>query len=225
MPLNADKTEFMSFNQAQETVLKSANNENIKKVDNFIYLGASIDNKVNDVKVKKALAWKSCNKLNKNWQSSLSKPLKLHTFLALIEFDVFLYGSETWTLTKSLEKSIDGTYTMLLRMAYDVSWSEHLTNSELYGNLLKISEKIRPRRPKLSGHCVRHPEEIASALILWQPSQGRPNRRRKRTTYVDNIMKDTNMERVEELRSYMLDRDTWREVLKNYCGGLGWNPT
>ena len=59
MPLNADKTEFMSFNQEQETILKSANNENIKKVDNFIYLGASIDNKENDVKVKKALAWKS----------------------------------------------------------------------------------------------------------------------------------------------------------------------
>ena len=33
--LNASKTEFMSFNQEQETVLKSINKENIKKVDNF----------------------------------------------------------------------------------------------------------------------------------------------------------------------------------------------
>ena len=44
---------------------------------------------------------------------------------------VFLYGTETWTLTKSLEKSIDRTYTRLLRMAFIVSWSEHGTNSGL----------------------------------------------------------------------------------------------
>ena len=57
--IHADKIELMSFNQKQETVLKSVNNENIKKVDNF-------------VKVRKALAWKSCNNINKIWQSPLS---------------------------------------------------------------------------------------------------------------------------------------------------------
>ena len=30
----------MSFNQTQDSVLKTVNNENIKKVDNFKYLGA-----------------------------------------------------------------------------------------------------------------------------------------------------------------------------------------
>ena len=159
------------------------------------------------LKVKKALAWKSCNKLNKVWQSSLSKYLKLRTFLALVE-PFFLYGSETWTLTKSLQKSIDGIYTRLLRIILNVSQSEHLTNSKLYRNLPKISEKIRLRKLKFSGHCVRHPKEIASTLILWQPSQGRLNRGKKRMTYVDNPMKETNMERVEELRPLMLDRDT-----------------
>ena len=54
--LNSDKTEFMSFNQAQDSVLKTVNNENNKKVDNFKYLGAWIDDTANDVKVRKALA-------------------------------------------------------------------------------------------------------------------------------------------------------------------------
>ena len=35
--------------------------------------------------------------------------------------------------------------------------------------------------------------------------------------YVGNLMKDTYMESVEELRSLMLDRDTWREKVKNCC--------
>ena len=71
---------------------------------------------------------------------------------------------------------------------------------------------------------MRHPEEIASALILRQPSQGRRNRGKKRTPYVDNLIKDTNMERVEELRPPMLDRDTWIKVVKNRCGDSGWCP-
>ena len=96
---NSDKTEFMSFNQVQDTVLKTVNNENIKKVDNFKYLAAYIDDTANDVKIKKA--WKSCNKLNKICKSSPSISLKLRTFLTLAE-SVLLYGSKTWTLTKSL---------------------------------------------------------------------------------------------------------------------------
>ena len=77
LQLNSDKTEFMSFNQVQDTVLKTVNNDNIKKVDNFEYLGTWIDDTANDVKVRKTLAWNSCNKLNKIWKSSLCKPLKL----------------------------------------------------------------------------------------------------------------------------------------------------
>ena len=37
-------------------------------------------------------------------------------------------------------------------------------------------------------------------------------------------MKGANMERIEKLRSLMLDRDTWREVVKNRPGGSGWRP-
>ena len=77
LQLNSDKTEFMSFNQVQDTVLKTVNNDNIKKVDNFEYLGTWIDDTANDVKVRKTLAWNSCNKLNKIWKSSLCKSLKL----------------------------------------------------------------------------------------------------------------------------------------------------
>ena len=75
--LNSDKTEFMTFNEVQDTILKTVNNENIKKIDSFKYLGAWIDDTANDVKVRKALTWNSCNKLNEIWKSSLCKLIKL----------------------------------------------------------------------------------------------------------------------------------------------------
>ena len=55
---------------------------------------------------------------------------------------------------------------------------------------------------------MRHSEEVASNLVLWKPSHGRPNRGRKGKTYLDNLMNDTtNMERVDRLQSLMMDRD------------------
>ena len=52
--LHAGKRESLSFNHEQETVLKSVNKGNIKRVDNFKYLGAWIDNTENKIKGQKS---------------------------------------------------------------------------------------------------------------------------------------------------------------------------
>ena len=51
----------------------------------------------------------------------------------------------------------------MLRVALNVSWKQHMTNEELYGDLLKVTSKIAMHRLRLAGHCVRHHEEIASS--------------------------------------------------------------
>lgn len=87
--------------------------------------------------------------------------------LATVE-SVFLYGSETWTPTKSTEKQIDGTYTRMLRAALNVSWQDHITNEELYSHLPKLSRKIGERRMRIA-RFIRLKEEEVSKLVLWQP--------------------------------------------------------
>ena len=39
-----------------------------------------------------------------------------------------------------------------------------------------LSEKIRSRRLKLAGHCIRHPELLANDLVTWEVEarRGRP---------------------------------------------------
>ena len=39
-----------------------------------------------------------------------------------------LLAPETWSLNKSMDRSIDGAYTKLLRYALDVSWRDHAFN-------------------------------------------------------------------------------------------------
>ena len=141
------------------------------------------------------------------------RKLKTRLFVATVE-SVFLYGAETWTLTKAMKRSIDGCYTRMLRMALNISWKQKLTNTQLYQELPPVSQKIQARRMKLAGHCVRHPEEVASDLVLWEPTEGKTNRGRRTISYIDNLKEDTGVSTTAEIRTLMMDRDLWRERVK-----------
>ena len=51
-------------------------------------------------------------------------------------------------------------------MALNISWRNHISNKDLYSQLLKLSSTIRERRKRLAGHCVRHKEDDTSKLML-----------------------------------------------------------
>ena len=56
----------------------------------------------------------------------------------------FLYHrcTTTWTLTKRLEKKLDGNYTIMLRAILNRSWRQHPTKQHLYGHLPPPSRKL-----------------------------------------------------------------------------------
>ena len=62
------------------------------------------------VKIRKARDWRTCHQMRNIWNSKLSRKFKIRLMIATIE-SVLLYGCETWTLTNSLLKKLDGTYT------------------------------------------------------------------------------------------------------------------
>ena len=78
----------------------------------------------------------------------MSREIKIRLFLVSVK-SVLLYNSETWALTSALTKSLDGTYTRMLRMVLNISWKQHVTNEELYGDLPKLSCKIEEHRRDL----------------------------------------------------------------------------
>ena len=97
--VNAEKTEFMCFNQ--DGTIMAQDNSQIKKVDNFVYLGSNISSTEKDVQFRIAKAWQALNGLSIVWKSSLSDSLKRAFFRATVQ-SVLLYGSSTWTLTRHL---------------------------------------------------------------------------------------------------------------------------
>ena len=223
LQLNAKKTKVIALN-TEDSRVTTREGTVLDVVEDFKYLGAYIASTENDIKVRRALAWSALHDMKKVWKSNLPDDFKRRLFVATIE-SVLLYGAETWTLTVQQEKALDGVYTRLLRMALNVTWEDHIRNIDLYGNLQRVSAKLRSRRMGFAGHCVRHPEMAVQPLVLWEPTHGTSRRGRRRTTYVDTLKRDvwgTGAETsTRELRTLMEDRVEWRRASAVSRVGVG----
>ena len=152
------------------------------------------------------------------WKSNLNRDLKIQLFRATTE-SIFFYGCGTWSLTKQEEKSLDGTYTRMLRMVLNINWNEHITNNALYGKLDKVTNTIKNRRLQLAGHVFRDTTSPAHLTVTWNPPHGVTKRGRPVTTFVDTLLRDTGLENVKELENCMKDRNIWRRH-SSRCPGI-----
>ena len=207
--VNSSKTEHISFNQ--QGTIQTTSGETIKSVESFTYLGSEISSTQNDMKIRIAKAWAALNKMDIVWKSDLPDDLKRSFFRATVE-SVLMYGATAWTLTKTLESKLDGTYTRMLRAVLNISWIQHPTKSQLYGPIPAISKILRERRMRFAGHCWRAKQELASDLLLWTPRHGQTRVGRPAITYIDQLCRDTGY-LAEDLATLMQDRNGWRDRL------------
>ena len=96
----------------------------------------------------------------------LTDKMKRRFFQAAVT-SILLYGCTTWTLTKRLEKKLDGNYTRMLRAILNKSWRQHPTRHQLYGHLPPITKTIQVGRTRHAGHCWRSRDELIRDVLLW----------------------------------------------------------
>ena len=106
---------------------------------------------------------------------------------------ILLYGCTTWTLTKRLEKKLDGNYTRMLRAILNKFWRQHPTRHQLYGHQPPITKTIQVRRTRHAGHCWRSRDELIRDVLLWTPTHGRAKAGRPARTYIQRLYEDTDV--------------------------------
>ena len=129
----------------------------------------------------------------------------------------------TWTLTKRLEKKLDGNYTRMLRAILNKSWLQHSTKHHLYGHLPPITKIFQVRRTRHAGDCWRSRDELISDALLWPSTYGRAKAGRPARTYIQQLCEDTVCS-PEYLPEAMNDREKWRERVRDICpsGTIWW---
>ena len=174
--VNAHKTEFMCFNQKGD--ISTLGGTSLRLVVKFTYLGSSVSSTEKDIDIRLTKAWTAIDRLSIIWKSNLTDKMKRSFFQAAV-VSILLYGCTTWTLTKRLEKKLDGNYTRMLRAILNRSWQQHPARRQLYGHLPPITTTIQARRTRHAGHCWRSKDEIVSDVLLWTPAYGQSKAGRK----------------------------------------------
>ena len=213
--VNAHKTEFMCFNQKGD--ISTLDGTSLKLVDKFTYLGSSVSSTEKDIDTRQTKAWTAIDRLSIIWKSNLSDKMK-HSFFQAAVVSILLYGCTTWTLTKRLEKKVDGNYTRILRAILNMSWQQHPTKHQLYGHLPPITKTIQARRTRHAGHCWKSKDELVSDVLLWTPAYGQSKAERPARTYIQQLCDDTGCN-PEDLPEAMNDRETWRERVRDIRAG------
>ena len=215
MKLNAKKTKVMYVgkNPYKDIVIDGVV---LERVADFIYLGsskASDGSCSHDIKRRIAQAKTKMISLKNIWKDKdLSYQLKMKIMKVLI-WTTITYGAEGWSLKADDINKIKAAemwcYRRLLNITFkdrrtNVSVLEQLdTNRQLYGIVVK-------RKLNYFGHMSRSKSTITKDIIQGK-IEGRRNRGRPRSAYMDNIRQWTKMSTHEAFQATR-DRVAWREV-------------
>src|SRR6202142_3562357 len=136
LKLNMPKTKIMAvtrkFGPLPEAIV---GNNTIEVVDNFIYLGSQLckeGGSEGDVKRRLALAGATFHRL---WEKvfkrhEISLAIKLRLLNAAV-MPILLYGSETWSLTTTLENMVNACENRWLRRILRIKYTDRVSNMEV----------------------------------------------------------------------------------------------
>ena len=210
---------MVGYNQTGE--ISTQEGTSLKLVDKFTYQGSSASSTEKDIDTRLTKALTAINKLSIIWKSDLTDEMKCSFFQAAA-VSILLYGCTTCTLTKRLEKKLDGNYTRMLRAILNKSWRQRPARHQLYGQLPPITETNEARRTRHAGHCWRSRGELINDVLLWTPTYGRAKSGRPTQTYILQLCEDTGC-CPEDLPGAMNDREEWRERVRDIrASGTTW---
>lgn len=212
--------------------------DEIELVEEFCYLGSLIHGKGDlsgDVsqRCKKAAAafgtlWKCL------WSQPISDEMKIRVYLTAIR-PIFLYSSETWALTTTMENKLDALERRFLRRILGYFYPNQRHNYELYNDvdrivrrmsknkmhkLIRPSQEVAIRRLRWLGHVIRRPHDRLVHLSLrttappdWKRAPGR-----RRLTWSEAVKKSIDGAirlriKRDELQRQLWNSTEWVEVL------------
>ena len=213
--VNAHKTEYMCFNQTGD--ISTLDGSSLKLVDKFTYVGSSVSSSEKGIDTRLTKARTAIDGLSIICKSDLTDKLKRSFFQAAV-ISILLYGCTTWTLTKRLEKKLDGNYIRMFRAILNKSWRQHSKSHQLYSHLPPITKTIQARRTRYAGHCWRSKDELISDVLLRTPTYGRAKAGRPARAYIHQLCEDT-----ADLPEAMNDRKKWWERVRDIrSSGTTW---
>ena len=128
-------------------------------------------------------------------------------------WSTLLYGAETWTISKRMEKKINAFEMWVYRRMLRIQWTAHTTNNEVLEMIKpkrRLMTTIKQRKMAYFGHIIRR--NGVQKLILDGRHNGKRGRGRPRMQRSDNIEDWIEIGYVELVRKAQ-DRKEWKSMI------------
>ena len=220
--LNVPKTKYMHIkgvdSQADEHNIIKVKGTQLEKVEHFKYLGSiksSDGTCLQDIKTRIAMAKQKMLQLNNIWKDR-GIPIQLKmSLLKCLVWPVIMYGCEAWTLKKEEEDRLNAAEMWFYRRLLRIKWQDKRTNESILEELSTnrvLLQEINKRKLRYLGHAVRNPKTDLMSTNLQGRVEGKRNRGRPQTLYMDNVTAISGLT-LAGVMHRSRDREDWRTVV------------
>ena len=198
------------------------NNEPLKAVDNFGYLGSitSRDGTLNsEITSRIAKATTAFGRLTKRlWKN---RNVRLSTKIAVYKAAVIptlLYACEAWAPKKEHIRQLERFHQKSLRRITRIRWFHKITNvNVLYKcNITSIEAMLDKARLRWAGHLVRMDDSRIPKMLLYGKLRNGQSRKGNHLTYVNKLKGTMRACKIDTTSFEVLakNRSQWRAVCK-----------
>ncbi|KAK3543039.1 hypothetical protein QTP70_008749 [Hemibagrus guttatus] len=187
MKVSHSKIEYMCVNEREGSGTVMLQGEEVKKVQEFKYLGSTVQSNGECGKEVKKRVQAGWNGWRKVWgvlcDRKISARIKGKVYRTVVR-PAMMYGLETVSLRKRQESELEVAELKMLRFSLGVTRLDRIRNEYIRGtaHVGRLGDKVREDRLRWFGHVQRRESEYIGRRILdmelpGRRQRGRPKRR------------------------------------------------
>ncbi|KAK3569374.1 hypothetical protein QTP86_026885, partial [Hemibagrus guttatus] len=198
MKVSRSKTEYMCVNEREGSGTVRLQGEEVKKVQEFKYLGSTVQSNGEcgkEVKKRVQAGWNGWRKVSGVLcDRKISARIKGKVYRTVVRA-AMLYGLETVSLRKRQESELEVAELKMLRFSLGVTRLDRIRNEYIRGtaHVGRLGDKVREARLRWFGHVQRRESEYIGRRMLDMELPGRRQRGRPKRRYMDGINEDMKL--------------------------------
>ncbi|KAK3559288.1 hypothetical protein QTP86_010738 [Hemibagrus guttatus] len=205
MKVSRSKTEYMCVNEREGSGTVRLQGEEVKKVQEFKYLGSTVQSNGEcgkEVKKRVQAGWNGWRKVSGVLcDQKISARIKGKVYRTVVR-PAMLYGLETVSLRKRQESELEVAELKMLRFSLGVTRLDRIRNEYIRGtaHVGRLGDKVREARLRWFGHVQRRESEYIGRRMLDMKLPGRRQRGRpKRSSAFNTIIPSTLTTKLQHL--------------------------
>ncbi|KAK3570286.1 hypothetical protein QTP86_017201, partial [Hemibagrus guttatus] len=183
MKVSRSKTEYMCVNEREGSGTVRLQGEEVKKVQEFKYLGSTVQSNGEcgkEVKKRVQAGWNGWRKVSGVLcDQKISARIKGKVYRTVVR-PAMLYGLETVSLRKRQESELEVAELKMLRFSLEVTRLDRIRNEYIRGtaHVGRLGDKVREARLRWFGHVQRRENEYIGRRMMDMELPGRRQRGR-----------------------------------------------